>query len=114
MSAQTTALPPFQQWQNSYGYENPYDAQSLQHAIYSGTGKVLSSMNDSNRFLSGEVNSLSKDIYESNAKLSNTVENHSIGIREAVDRSALTNGNAIERTAGITQSAIERVAGETV
>jgi len=112
MSTQTTAMPPFQQWQNSYGYDNSPDHYALQHGIYEGTAKILNSMNDSNRFLSGEVNSLAKDVSESNARLTNTVENHSIGIREAVDRSALTNGNAIERTAAVTQTAIERVAGE--
>jgi len=112
MSTQTNAMPPFQQWQNSYGYDNSPDHYALQHGIYEGTAKILNSMNDSNRFLSGEVNSLAKDVSESNARLTNTVENHAIGIREAVDRSALTNGNAIERTAAVTQTAIERVAGE--
>lgn len=116
MSVPITGIPPFQPYYPP-NYDNNEVLSAMQNtalntSIYDGTYKTLNAVNDNSRLLTGEITGVSKDIYNSTGKISGTVENHALGLREALERGILNNSNSIDKTAAITQSAIERVAGE--
>jgi len=92
-----TPFPPYQQFQSFYPPDNAspntllgsMQNQHINQNIYQSTDKIISGINETSQFLTGGINSLSKDVAAS-----------SLGLRDAVERGNLVNGNAIERTAG--------------
>jgi hypothetical protein len=92
-----TPFPPYQQFQSFYPPDNTspntllgsMQNQHINQNIYQSTDKIISGINETSQFLTGGINSLSKDVAAS-----------SLGLRDAVERGNLVNGNAIERTAG--------------
>jgi hypothetical protein len=98
---------------------------------------VISAINDSNRSLNADVNSVKKDIHQSALGVRDSVERgilnnlnatydtsksltaditgiskdlhqSTLGLRDAVERGILNNSNAIERTSNLSQMATER------
>lgn len=120
-SQSSASMPPYQQYQNFYpAGANPYAFEpnhilsamqntQLTSNIYDGTNKTLFAVSDSQRQLTSELAGIVKDINDSTGKVVGTVESHSLGLRDAIERGNVGNANAIERTAGLTQSTIERV-----
>jgi hypothetical protein len=119
------AQPPFQQnfYPNggmNYGYDNhdhdhllsTIQNSGLNQTLNDGISKTMTGISGTNILLSSELNNVSKTVYDSTGRIVGAVENHSLGLRDAVERGNLLNSNATERTAATTQSAIERVAGE--
>jgi polyhydroxyalkanoate synthesis regulator phasin len=76
--------------------------QGLNTSIYDGTEKVLKNTADSTQFLNAGIYGLSKDVSQA-----------TLGLRDAVERGNLVNAHTIERTSAVTQSAIERNGGES-
>lgn len=107
MSTQTnTMTPPFQQWQS---FVPPY---AYDPSVYEGTTKVLGALNDSTRFLTADMTSLSKDIAQSSLGLRDAVERGNVANNVAIERIGGTVGSTVERNGGNIMTAIEKVAGE--
>ena len=114
-------MPPYQQYQNFYpSGVNPYSLDpnhilaamqntQLTSNIYDGTNKTLFAVSDAQRQLTSELSGVTKDINDSTGKIVGTVETHSLGLRDAIERGNSANANAIERTSAATQSTVERV-----
>ena len=107
MSTQTnTMTPPFQQWQS---FVPPY---AFDPSVYEGTTKVLGAINDSTRFLTADMTSLSKDVAQSSLGLRDAVERGNVANNVAIERIGGTVGSTVERNGGNIMTAIEKVAGE--
>jgi hypothetical protein len=114
-------MPAYQQYQNFYpAGVNPYSLDpnhilaamqntQLTSNIYDGTNKTLFAVSDAQRQLTSELSGVTKDINDSTGKIVGTVETHSLGLRDAIERGNSANANAIERTSAATQSTVERV-----
>lgn len=98
--------------------------QSLNNSIYSGTTKILKSLNDNTLGLNTSIydgtSKVTKDVADSTQflnsgiyGLSKDVSQATLGLRDAVERGNLVNSHTMERTAAVTQSAIERNGGES-
>jgi hypothetical protein len=55
------------------------------------------------------LNGVEKNIYDSTGKIVSTIETHSLGLRDAIERGNVGQATAIEKTASNTQSTVERV-----
>jgi len=129
--------PPYQQFQSFYpAGVNPYSLDpaqilaamqnsALTSNIYDGTNKTIFAVSDTQRQLTSELAGVTKDINDSTSKIVGTVETHSLGLRDAIERgnagisSAVerngANGmNTTERTAGQISSAVERNGGNVM
>jgi len=114
-------MPPYQQYQNFYpAGVNPYSLDpnhilsamqntQLTSNIYDGTNKTLFAVSDAQRQLTGEIVGVTKDVNDSTGKILGSVENHTIALRDAIERGNSANSISIERTAAATQSGVERV-----
>lgn len=114
-------MPPYQQYQNFYpAGMNPYSLDpnhilsamqntQLTSNIYDGTNKTLFAVSDAQRQLTGEIVGVTKDVNDSTGKILGSVENHTIALRDAIERGNSANSVSIERTAAATQSGVERV-----
>ena len=114
-------MPPYQQYQNFYPVGvNPYSLDpnhilsamqntQLTSNIYDGTNKTLFAVSDAQRQLTGEIVGVTKDVNDSAGKILGSVENHTLGLRDAIERGNSANSISIERTAAATQSGVERV-----
>jgi hypothetical protein len=114
-------MPPYQQYQNFYpAGVNPYSLDpaqilaSLQNTatnsnINEGANKTIFAVSDAQRQLTSELNGVEKNIYDSTGKIVSTIETHSLGLRDAIERGNVGQATAIEKTASNTQSTVERV-----
>ena len=114
-------MPAYQQYQNFYpAGVNPYSLDpnhilsamqntQLTSNIYDGTNKTLFAVSDAQRQLTGEIVGVTKDVNDSAGKILGSVENHTLGLRDAIERGNSANSISIERTAAATQSGVERV-----
>lgn len=133
--AATPVMPPYNQFQNFYpAGVNPYSLDpaqilsSLQNSaltsnINEGANKTIFAVSDAQRQLTSELNGVVKDINDSTSKIVGTVETHSLGLRDAIERGNVGQstaierintqlGNAIERNGSSILSATERVGGQ--
>ena len=133
--AATPVMPPYNQFQNFYPPGvNPYSLDpaqilsSLQNSaltsnINEGANKTIFAVSDAQRQLTSELNGVVKDINDSTSKIVGTVETHSLGLRDAIERGNVGQstaierintqlGNAIERNGSSIMSATERVGGQ--
>lgn len=120
-SSAVPGMPPYNQFQNFYpAGVNPYTLDpaqilaSLQNTatnsnINEGANKTIFAISDAQRQLTSELNGVDKNIYDSTGKIVSTIETHSLGLRDAIERGNVGNASAIERTSANTQSTIERV-----
>ena len=129
--------PPYQQFQSFYpAGVNPYSLDpaqilaamqnsALTSNIYDGTNKTIFAVSDTQRQLTSELAGVTKDINDSTSKIVGTVETHSLGLRDAIERGNAgisgaverngANGmNTTERTAGQISSAVERNGGNVM
>jgi hypothetical protein len=114
-------MPAYQQYQNFYpAGVNPYSLDpnhilsamqntQLTSNIYDGTNKTLFAVSDAQRQLTGEIVGVTKDVNDSTGKILGSVENHTLGLRDAIERGNSANSISIERTAASTQSGVERI-----
>ena len=114
-------MPAYQQYQNFYpAGVNPYSLDpnhilsamqntQLTSNIYDGTNKTLFAVSDAQRQLTGEIVGVTKDVNDSAGKILGSVENHTLGLRDAIERGNSANSISIERTAASTQSGVERI-----
>ena len=119
--AATPVMPPYNQFQNFYpAGVNPYSLDpaqilaSLQNTatnsnISEGANKTIFAVSDAQRQLTSELNGVEKNIYDSTGKIVSTIETHSLGLRDAIERGNVGQATAIEKTAANTQSTVERV-----
>jgi len=119
--ASVPVMPPYNQFQNFYpAGVNPYSLDpaqilaSLQNTatnsnINEGANKTIFAVSDAQRQLTSELNGVEKNIYDSTGKIVSTIETHSLGLRDAIERGNVGQATAIEKTAANTQSTIERV-----
>jgi len=120
-SSAVPGMPPYNQFQNFYpAGVNPYTLDpaqilaSLQNTatnsnINEGANKTIFAISDAQRQLTSELNGVDKNIYDSTGKIVSTIETHSLGLRDAIERGNVGNASAIERTSANAQSTIERV-----
>ena len=120
----TPAVPPFNQFQNFYPTGvNPYTLDpaqilaamqntNLTSNIYDGTNKTIFAVSDTQRQLTSELAGVTKDINDSTAKLVGTVETHSLGLRDAIERGNAGISSAVERNGANGMNTTERVAGQ--
>jgi len=119
--ASVPVMPPYNQFQNFYpAGVNPYSLDpaqilaSLQNTatnsnISEGANKTIFAVSDAQRQLTSELNGVEKNIYDSTGKIVSTIETHSLGLRDAIERGNVGQATAIEKTAANTQSTVERV-----
>jgi len=113
-------MPPYQQYQNFYpAGMNPYSLDpnhilsamqntQLTSNIYDGTNKTLFAVSDAQRQLTSELNGVTKDINDSTGKIVGTVENHSLGLRDAIERNGTATLSTVERVNSQLSTAVER------
>ena len=118
--AATPVMPPYNQFQNFYpAGVNPYSLDpaqilsSLQNSaltsnINEGANKTIFAVSDSQRQLTSELNGVVKDINDSTSKIVGTVETHSLGLRDAIERGNVGQSTAIERINTQLSTAVER------
>lgn len=97
--------------------------QTINSGIYDGTSRILAGLSDTNRYFTGEINGVSKDISQAVLGLRDAVERgnaaNSLGVeRNGANNMAVTErvgaqlSSAGERNSGNIMTAIERAAGE--
>ena len=116
--------PPYQQFQSFYpAGVNPYSLDpaqilaamqnsALTSNIYDGTNKTIFAVSDTQRQLTSELAGVTKDINDSTSKIVGTVETHSLGLRDAIERGNSGISSAVERNGANGMNATERTAGQ--
>ena len=122
----TMPIPPYQQFQSFYPAANPYSidtAQLINNNIYESTNRINANLNESQRFLTGEIAGVNKNIYDTIAQNAIAIERTSANgmsttervnsqLATAIERNGANGMNTTERTAGQVSSAVERSAGQ--
>ena len=122
----TMPIPPYQQFQSFYPPANPYSidpAQLLSNNIYESTNRINANLNEAQRFLTGEIAGVNKNIYDTIAQNAIAIERTSANgmsttervnsqLATAIERNGANGMNTTERTAGQVSSAVERSAGQ--
>lgn len=122
----TMPIPPYQQFQSFYPPANPYSidpAQLLSNNIYESTNRINANLNEAQRFLTGEIAGVNKNIYDTIAQNAIAIERTSANgmsttervnsqLATAIERNGASGMNTTERTAGQVSSAVERSAGQ--
>lgn len=118
------AQAPYQQFQSFYpAGVNPYSLDpaqilaamqnsALTSNIYDGTNKTIFAVSDAQRQLTSELAGVTKDINDSTAKVVGTVESHSLGLRDAIERGNAGISSAVERNGANGMNTTERTAGQ--
>jgi hypothetical protein len=119
-------IPPYQQFQSFYPPANPYSidpAQLLSNNIYESTNRINANLNEAQRFLTGEIADVNKNIYDTIAQNAIAIERTSANgmsttervnsqLATAIERNGANGMNTTERTSGQVSSAVERSAGQ--
>lgn len=122
----TMPMPPYQQFQSFYPPANPYSidpAQVLSNNIYESTNRINANLNEAQRFLTGEIAGVNKNIYDTIAQNAIAIERTSANgmsttervnsqLATAIERNGANGMNTTERTAGQVSSAVERSGGQ--
>lgn len=116
--------PAMPAWQNNvYPPFNPYTLDpsqilaSMQNTalttnIYDSTNKVVGSINDTQRMVTNEIAGVNKNIYDTIAQNSVSIERTAANGVATTERANTQLSGAVERNAGNIMTAIEKVAGE--
>ena len=116
--------PAMPAWQNNvYPPFNPYTLDpsqilaSMQNTalttnIYDSTNKIVGSINDTQRMVTNEIAGVNKNIYDTIAQNSVSIERTAANGVATTERANTQLSSAVERNAGNIMTAIEKVAGE--
>lgn len=115
---------PYQQFQSFYpAGVNPYSLDpaqilaamqnsALTSNIYDGTNKTIFAVSDTQRQLTSELSGVTKNINDTTSKIVESVESHSLGLRDAIERGHSGISGAVERNGANGMNATERTAGQ--
>jgi hypothetical protein len=112
-------IPPYQQFQSFYPQANPYSidpAQLLSNNIYESTNRINANVNESQRFLTGELAGVNSNIYDNTNRVNANVTEAQrfltaeiAGVNKNIYDTIAQNAIAIERTSANGMSTTERV-----
>lgn len=76
--------------------------------------KTNKNIYDSTALLAGKIHGVNNHLSNSTADVKSTIENHTLGLRNAIEQNAMLDMYSTERNAGILSSAIERTGAQNV